>query len=79
MQSEAIEQVAYFHVCKTDPEQAWIDRLAWFAEAKYQRYQVEADIERETELENEAPIVVEPEAIPFKAISDWDFYRLALT
>ena len=77
MQSEQQQPITLFHVCKHDPEQAWIDRLAWRAEAEWQRYQVEADIEREEEIANEIPIVVEPETIPFKVISDWDFYRVS--
>lgn len=37
----------------------------------------ELDLERALELENEESVVVEPETIPFLAISDWSAYEEA--
>lgn len=76
MQSE--QRITFFHILKRDPEELWIEQLMREQEEEERKQKLEADIERATELENEAPIIVEPATVPFKAISDWDFYRLAL-
>jgi hypothetical protein len=74
MQSEQ-QQVSFFHVCKHDPEQRWIESQAALAEEEYKRYQLEQDFEREEELANEEPEAVVIEEVPFSQIMDWDLYN----
>jgi len=58
-----------------NPEESYFKQLELECIQQEKERELELDLERQQELINETPIIVDPEVIPFKVISDWAFYN----